>query len=126
MKRPCCRGSANPAWVSSFRWNESVLAGMSKRSAIVPAAMPSGPACTSKRNISRRASWAIDASNDTANLLSIFLYFHNYGNNVKQYFPGKLAYTQNKLKRSKGRHVFINDQSGFAGGLYSRRRHTHF
>ena len=37
-----------------------------------PAGIPSGPACTSSRNTSRRLSWASAASAATASVFSIF------------------------------------------------------
>ena len=41
----CCE--IRPAWVSSFRWNESVAAGTPSVSASVPGISPCGPATTS-------------------------------------------------------------------------------
>src|SRR5580658_7777126 len=58
MERPSRRALMSPAPARTFRLAERVLARLPVARAISPAAMPSGPARTSRRKTSRRPGWA--------------------------------------------------------------------
>ena len=63
---------AGSAIRSLSKWNVRVLGARSSASATAPAGIPSGPACTSSRNTSRRFSWARADKAETAVFDSIF------------------------------------------------------
>ena len=56
----CCYAQSEKSWIDD------------------PAGMPSGPACTSRRNTSRRLSWASAARAATASIFSIFQRVSNH------------------------------------------------
>src|SRR5580658_6396757 len=58
MERPSRRELTSPAPANTFKLVERVLARLPVARAMSPAAMPSGPARTSRRNTSRRPGWA--------------------------------------------------------------------
>src|ERR1700679_2541128 len=58
IERPSRRELTSPAPARTFRLVERVLARLPVARAISPAAMPWGPALTSRRKTSRRPGWA--------------------------------------------------------------------
>src|SRR5688572_21028388 len=67
-----------PARSSWAMWKDSVAGGSFSRSAIAPAAKPSGPASTSRRKIASRVSCASAESASTIRVDSIVLEISNY------------------------------------------------
>src|SRR5678816_3808715 len=59
LRRSCV---TSPACISWRRWKDSEDAGTSSASAMAPAASPSGPRCTRRRNTVSRVSWASEPS----------------------------------------------------------------
>src|SRR3546814_12950007 len=68
-------------------------------SAMAPAAKPCDPACTSRRNISSLASWAIDESSVTASLVSMILYFHKHRNIASGKTESRYLLRKEKIRR---------------------------
>src|ERR1700739_2468132 len=84
IDRPSRRAATRPAAARMFRLAESVLARVSVARAISPAAMPAGPAWTSRLNPSRRPGWASAPRAVTARVGSIARSAAGFGGRLRR------------------------------------------
>src|ERR1043166_28936 len=89
IERPSRRARISPALDSTRSCAEVVFAAASNWRAISPAARPSGPAFTRRRNSSSRASCASADNRFTAPRASIFPHLMKYRNHVKRHYDSR-------------------------------------